>query len=245
LNVVLDAPHAERKLGIMPIFARFDRRRPNEGRIAAMEAKDRLAHWQSIYAAKGERGVSWFQDSPQPSLALIEEVGDASSAVIDVGGGASRLAEALLQRGFRDVTVLDLSPSALAAAGARIGGGAERIQWIVADATAWEPPRAYDVWHDRAAFHFLVAEPDRAAYLSRLARAFRPGGHAIIATFAPDGPERCSGLPVMRYDADGIGRALGAAFRRVGTRRHEHVTPWGTPQQFQFSVFRHLPRPTA
>lgn len=111
--------------------------------------------------------------------------------------------------------------------------------------TAWEPARAYDVWHDRAAFHFLVAESDRAAYLSRLARALKPGGHAVIATFAPDGPERCSGLPVRRYDADALKDTLGADFRLMSTRRHEHVTPWGALQPFQFSVFRHQPTPMA
>ena len=203
-----------------------------------METTDRQAHWQSTYTAKGERDVSWFQASPQPSLALIEEVGELSSAILDIGGGASRLADSLLEKGFRDVTVLDLSAAALAVAKTRIGGQAERIQWIVADVTTWEPSRTYDVWHDRATFHFLVGEPGRAAYLSRLARALRPGGHAIIATFAPDGPERCSGLPVMRYDADSLGRTLGPAFQCVTTLRHEHITPRGALQAFQFSVFR-------
>lgn len=151
-----------------------------------MQGKARQTHWQSIYAAKGEREVSWFQDNAQPSLALIEEVASPFSAVIDIGGGASRLADALLERGFAALTILDLSPTALAAAKERIGSGAERIDWIVADVTTWEPSRAYDVWHDRATFHFMVAESDRAAYLSRLVRALKLGGHAIIATFALD-----------------------------------------------------------
>ena len=149
--------------------------------------------------------------------------------------------DGLLERGFQDVTVLDLSSSALTAAKVRLGSNAERVQWIVADVTTWEPPRTYDVWHDRAAFHFLVAEPDRAAYLSRLARALRPGGHAIIATFAPDGPDSCSGLPVMRYDAESLGLLLGPAFQLVSTRRHEHLTPSGRTQAFQFSTFYYLP----
>jgi SAM-dependent methyltransferase len=210
-----------------------------------MRADNCQAHWQATYAAKDERRVSWFQDSAQPSLALVEQVGTPSSAVIDIGGGASRLVDGLLQRGFRDVTVLDISSSALTAAKARIGSDSERVQWIVADVTAWEPPRAYDVWHDRATFHFLVAEPDRAAYLSRLAQGLRPGGHAIMATFALDGPASCSGLPVMRYDAESLGRTLGPTFRLVSTRRHEHVTPWGQTQAFQFSTFRYLPGATA
>jgi trans-aconitate methyltransferase len=210
-----------------------------------MALRNRQAHWQATYSGKGEREVSWFQESAQPSLALIEEFGAPSSAVIDVGGGTSRLADALLERGFLDVTVLDLSAAALAAAQARIGDAAKRIDWIVADVTEWAPMRAYDVWHDRAAFHFLVAESERAAYLSRLAQALKPGGHAIIAAFAPDGPARCSGLPVQRYDAATLGKTLGADFRLRSTQRLEHVTPWGSTQPFQFSVFRHLPAPMA
>lgn len=189
-----------------------------------MHRNDRQTHWQSAYQAKGESEVSWFQEDAQPSLALIEEVASPSSAVIDIGGGASRLAGALLDRGFQDLTVLDLSSAALAAAKARIGAGAERVQWIVADVTMWEPSRRYDVWHDRATFHFLVAESDRAAYLSRLARALKPKGHAIIATFAPDGPEQCSGLPVRRYDAKTLGQTLGPGFRLVSARRQKHVS---------------------
>jgi len=210
-----------------------------------VQGKTRRAHWQYMYAPKGERKVSWFQDDAQPSLALIEEVGSQSSAVIDIGGGASRLADLLLQRGFLDLTVLDLSSAALAAAKARIGSEARRIHWIVADVTTWEPSRTYDVWHDRATFHFMVAESDRAGYLSRLARALKPGGHAIIATFAPDGPDQCSGLPVRRYDTATLAQTLGAGFQLIGSRRHKHVTPWGAAQPFQFCVFRHVPTATA
>jgi trans-aconitate methyltransferase len=152
----------------------------------------------------------------------------------------------LRKRRFLDLTILDLSSTALSAAKERLGGDeAKCVQWIVADVTTWEPSRTYDVWHDRAMFHFMVAEPDRAAYLFRLTRALKPGGHAIIATFAPDGPERCSGLPVRRYDAETLGHALGAGFQLMSSRRHKHVTPWGAAQPFQFSVFRHAPAPTA
>jgi trans-aconitate methyltransferase len=203
--------------------------------------KNRQAHWQSIYATKAEGQVSWFQDDAQPSLALIEEIASPSSSVIDVGGGASRLVDALLARGFADLTILDLSSSALAAAKERIGLEAKRVQWIVADITAWEPSRVYDVWHDRATFHFMVAEPDRAAYLSRLARALKPRGYAIIATFAPDGPDQCSGLPVRRYDANALAQTFGAGFRLISSRRQDHVTPWGAAQPFQFSVFCRVP----
>jgi ubiquinone/menaquinone biosynthesis C-methylase UbiE len=203
--------------------------------------RDRQRHWQSTHAKKGEREHSWFQESAQPSLALIEEFGTPSSAVIDIGGGTSRLAGALLECGFQDVTVLDLSSAALATAQKRIGDAARRIHWVVADVTEWEPPRAYDVWHDRATFHFLITESERAAYLSRLAQALKPGGHAIIATFAPDGPTRCSGLPVQRYDIETLRELLGADFHLTSAQRREHVTPWGSMQPFQFSVFRHAP----
>jgi len=210
-----------------------------------VQGKNRRAHWQYMYAAKGEREVSWFQDDAQPSLALIEEVGSPSSTVIDIGGGASRLADLLLQRGLLDLTILDLSSAALAAAKARVGNEARRIHWIVADVTNWEPSRTYDVWHDRATFHFMVAESDRAGYLSRLVRSLKPGGYAIIATFAPDGPELCSGLPVRRYDADTLAQTFGPGFQLISSRRHKHVTPWSEAQPFQFCVFRHVPTATA
>jgi SAM-dependent methyltransferase len=213
---------------------------------ADMPAAQRETHWQSVYASKGEREVSWFQDDPEPSLALIEEIASPSSGIIDIGGGSSHLADGLLKRRFLDLTILDLSSTALSAAKARLSSDeAERVQWIVADVTTWEPSRTYDVWHDRATFHFMVAESDRAAYLFRLTRSLKPGGHAIIATFAPDGPNQCSGLPVRRYGADTLGQTLGVGFQLISSRRHKHVTPWGAAQPFQFSVFRHVPTPTA
>ena len=204
-----------------------------------MQSESRQAHWQNVYTKKGENEVSWFQENPAPSLDLIAQVGATStSAIIDIGGGASRLVDNLVERGFEDVTVLDLPEAALEAAKDRLGGRAAQVQWIVADATVWEPVRAYDVWHDRAAFHFLTGDHDRAAYVVRLERALKVGGHAIIATFALDGPERCSGLPVVRYDPEGLGQTLGRTFQLVDTRRHVHATPWGSNQSFQFSVFR-------
>jgi SAM-dependent methyltransferase len=204
-----------------------------------MESANRQAHWESVYTSKGENEVSWFQESPAPSSDLIVQAGAThASAIIDIGGGASRLVDYLVEQGFEDVTVLDLSAAALEAARRRLEGRADRVHWIVADATAWEPVKAYDIWHDRAAFHFLTDENDRAAYIARLARGVRAGGHAIIGTFALDGPEKCSGLPVARYDSASLGQALGAKFQLVDTRRHEHATPWGSRQMFQFSVFR-------
>lgn len=204
-----------------------------------MQSDSRQAHWEGVYTKKGETEVSWFQENPAPSLGLIAHVGATpASAVIDIGGGASRLVDNLVDRGFEDVTVLDLSEAALEAAKARLGDRAAQVHWLVADVTAWEPLKAYDVWHDRAAFHFLTENRDRIAYVARLERALKVGAYAIIATFALDGPERCSGLPVVRYDAASLGLTLGRAFRLVDTRRHAHSTPWGSDQSFQFSVFR-------
>lgn len=204
-----------------------------------MEPNGRRTHWETVYASKAENEVSWFQDNPSPSLEAIALTGATpASAIIDIGGGASRLVDQLLAQGFVDVTVLDLSAAALEAARARLGTQATKARWIVADVTDWQPPAAYDIWHDRAAFHFLTDANDRAAYVACLKRALKPGGHAIIATFAADGPERCSGLPVVRYDSESLGRALGPAFRLVHAGRDEHATPWGSRQAFQFSVFR-------
>jgi SAM-dependent methyltransferase len=208
-----------------------------------MEDAGSQAHWENVYTTKSENEVSWFQQSPAPSLELIVQAGATSkSAIIDIGGGASRLVDHLVEQGFEDVTVLDLSGAALAAAKSRLerrlGVRAERVSWIVTDATTFEPVRSYDIWHDRAAFHFLTDANDRAAYIARLGRALKLGGHAIIATFALDGPEKCSGLPVARYDSASLGRTLGAAFKLVHTQRHEHATPWGSRQIFQFSVFK-------
>lgn len=161
----------------------------------ATQSESRQAHWEGVYTQKGENEVSWFQESPAPSLDLIVQVGATpASAIIDIGGGASRLVDNLVDGGFEDITVLDLSDAALQAAKARLGGRGSEIHWIVGDVTAWEPSRTYDVWHDRAAFHFLTEEDDRSAYVARLGRALKVGGYAIIATFALDGPERCSGL---------------------------------------------------
>jgi trans-aconitate methyltransferase len=206
-----------------------------------MPGESRQARWQNVYTGKAENGVSWFQENPAPSLELIAEIGPASdAAIIDIGGGASRLVDSLVQKGFGAVTVLDLSAAALEAAKLRLGERAMQVRWLVADATAWQPRETYDIWHDRAAFHFLTEAEDRAAYVTRLRAALKPGGHMIIATFAPDGPEKCSGLPVVRYDAARLGQTLGQDFTLVSTRPHAHATPWGAIQSFQFSVFRRV-----
>lgn len=198
------------------------------------------AHWDAVYATKREDAVSWFEESPAVSLELIEATGVARSAsIIDIGGGASRLVDALLSKGYDRVSVLDISESSLAAAKARLGGRANAVAWIAADVTTWQPaPAFYDLWHDRAAFHFLTEAGDRRAYVERLARALRPNGHVIVGTFALEGPERCSGLPVMRYDAASLAHTLGPSFALVETRDHDHRTPTGVIQRFQFSRFR-------
>ena len=206
-----------------------------------MNDVSRKAHWENVYSTKGENEVSWFQESPAPSLQLIEIAKPTSDAVIvDIGGGASRLVDQLLARGFENLTVLDLSEAALAAAKVRLGSRAAQVQWVVADVTKWVPTRRFDIWHDRAAFHFLTEERDRTGYIARLRQALKIEGHAIIATFAPDGPEKCSGLPVMRYDAARLGQTLGPGFQLLRSQRSDHATPWGSQQHFQFSVFQHV-----
>jgi SAM-dependent methyltransferase len=204
-----------------------------------MQNESRRAHWQNVYTNKGENEVSWFQQSPAPSLELIAQIDATSpSAILDIGGGASRLVDHLIDRGFQDVTVLDLSEAALEAAKARLGSLAAQVHWIVADATVWQPPKAYDVWHDRAAFHFLVDPADRSAYVRRMKQAVTPGGHVVLGTFAIDGPEKCSGLPVNRYDAAGLAEELGGGFELMKSLRHDHSTPWNSTQRFQFCIFR-------
>ncbi|WGR93805.1 class I SAM-dependent methyltransferase [Bradyrhizobium sp. ISRA443] len=204
-----------------------------------MTASDRQSHWQTVYLTKGEQQVSWSQADPQPSLRLIESVAASRDAsIVDVGGGASRLVDALLTDGFHTLTVLDISDAALTRARERLGAAGEGVRWIARDATLWQPEQVFDVWHDRAAFHFLVEEADRSAYLDRLNRGVRPGGHAVVGTFALDGPEKCSGLPVQRYDSVTLSRTIGPAFELVAQEPHRHVTPWGATQSFQFSVLR-------
>lgn len=204
-----------------------------------MSDANRKAHWETVYTTKGENEVSWFQDSPTISLELIDLVSPAKgAAIIDIGGGASRLVDNLIARGFERVAVLDLSQAALEVAKARLGKRANQAQWIAADVTEWHITQTFDIWHDRAAFHFLVDAADRAAYIARLKEAIPPGGHVIIGSFAIDGPEKCSGLPVNRYDATSLSRELGEGFALIHTRRHDHATPWKSEQRFQFSVFR-------
>lgn len=204
-----------------------------------MIQSERRSHWQNVYSNKGEQQVSWTQLDPQPSLGLIEKfAGNRNASIVDIGGGASRLVDALLAHGFAAITVLDLSEAALQSAKARLGERGDQVRWVAADVTTWRPAQAFDIWHDRATFHFLIDAGDRAAYIERLHAGVKPGGHAIIATFAADGPEKCSGLPVQRYDPESLSRTVGNAFDLVEHQGHRHVTPWGAEQSFQFSVLR-------
>jgi SAM-dependent methyltransferase len=203
--------------------------------VNASDPVDRR-HWDAAYVQKGEAGVSWFEETPTVSLDLIKALSGPKDSLIDVGGGASRLAAHALRLGFGHVAVLDLSGEAIARSQAAMGSEADRVEWIVADVTTWKPGRRYDVWHDRAAFHFLTDEADRAAYVETLDAALSDTGHAIIATFALDGPERCSGLPVQRYSPETLAETLGPRFTLVDSVRHEHQTPWGSTQVFQFSM---------
>ncbi|MDA8232585.1 MAG: methyltransferase domain-containing protein [Magnetospirillum sp.] len=196
---------------------------------------DRQAHWQNVYATKRDDEVSWFQTRPDTSLDLLLRARPgAGTPVIDVGGGASRLIDHLLDLGYSDLTVLDIAEAALATARARIGEAAARVAWVAADVTAWSPPRAFGLWHDRAVFHFLVDESDRRAYAATMASAVTAGGQAIIGTFALDGPERCSNLPIRRYDAAGLAAEFAPHFRPVEDLAADHVTPAGKTQKFQF-----------
>ncbi|WP_019939711.1 class I SAM-dependent methyltransferase [Bordetella sp. FB-8] len=202
-----------------------------------MQSKE---HWEQVYTTKAATDVSWFQEHAQRSVHLIEQTGTAKNAsIIDVGGGASTLVDDLLGQGYSNITVLDLSETALAAASARLGKRARDVAWLAGDITQIELPRhAYDVWHDRAVFHFLTTRQEREAYVHAVLRAVKPGGYVIVATFAEDGPEKCSGLPVMRYSADGLHAQFGAPFTLLQCEREEHHTPFGTVQKFNYCLCR-------
>jgi trans-aconitate methyltransferase len=198
----------------------------------------RQQHWDEVWRDRAPDDVSWFQAEPSRAARLVEEVcPERDAPVLDVGGGASRLVDLLLDRGYTDLTVLDLAADALAHARQRLADRAGAVRWITADVTTHRVDRPVAVWHDRAVFHFLTDEPDRRAYVDRLATTVRPGGHAIIATFAADGPEQCSGLPVRRHDPDDLAGAVGDAFTPVRFEREMHMTPWDTGQAFTIGVF--------
>lgn len=204
------------------------------------DKKSRQRHWEDVHAARPAAERSWFEPVPLLSLALIEETAVTRDArIIDVGGGTSLLVDELVERGFRDLSVLDISAAALDEARARLGAErAGQVRWIHADITTADLPGPFDLWHDRAVFHFLADAGDRRAYVAALAGALRPHGHAIIATFAEDGPTTCSGLPVVRYSPATLAAELGHEFIQVDTRQDMHRTPGGTTQHFVYVLFR-------
>lgn len=197
-------------------------------------------HWERVYRTKGPGRVSWFQEHARQSVELIRQTGvPANAAIIDVGGGASTLVDDLLAEGYSNLTVLDLSAAALSAARDRLGERAAGVSWLLGDVTQFDfPIHAYDVWHDRAVFHFLTTQPEREAYVRAVLRAVKPGGSVIVATFAEDGPQQCSGLPVMRYSADALHAEFGAPFTLLRHEREEHHTPFGTVQKFIYCLCR-------
>jgi SAM-dependent methyltransferase len=195
-------------------------------------------HWNTVYETKTTDEVSWYQRQPATSLRLLTSMSSPLGGVIDVGAGASTLADSLLGSGWSDVTVLDVSPAALALVRDRLGQRQESVSVVVADVLAWQPERTYDAWHDRAVFHFLVRPDQREQYVDTASRAVRPGGILILATFAADGPTQCSGLPTSRYDADALATAFAPRFRLEHSEREEHVTPSGAVQPFTWAVLR-------
>lgn len=200
---------------------------------------NRSDHWNAVFRTKGERDVSWFEQVPAVSIRMLKAAGlTQASCVIDVGGGDSRLVDQLLARGLKCLAVLDISATALERARARLGALGAGVIWIDADVTDSWSLKPMDIWHDRAAFHFLIDATDRARYRKHVLDTLKPGGDLIIATFAPDGPERCSGLPVARYSPDTLARELGDQFELVETAPHMHTTPRGVRQSFQYSRFK-------
>ncbi len=207
----------------------------------------RRDHWETVYQTKGEQQTSWFRPTLDESLRLIDaQSPDPRLPAIDIGGGRASLVDSLLDRGFDDVSVLDLSEAALARSRERLGPRGDAVHWLVGDVTAIDLPAAhYGLWHDRAVFHFLATPDEQQRYLALARRSIRPGGCLIIGTFAPDGPEKCSGLPVCRYDADGLAARFAGGFDRVADSRETHRTPFGTDQPFTYVVLRRQPDPTS
>lgn len=207
-----------------------------------MSSVEASTHWDKAYLSRDEREVSWYEPEPIVSLALALSVIEPKDPVIDIGGGRSRFTVKLMSLGFGPCTVLDISSVALQAQKAALGDLGRKISWIAADITEWQPDRSYRLWHDRAVFHFLTEAADRASYVKAMTEGIEPGGHAIIGTFDARGPERCSGLPVVRYEPEELAAEIEmqapGCFEPVKSERHIHETPAGKHQSFQFSLFR-------
>ena len=201
---------------------------------------DAKTHWDRVYATKTPNAVSWYRRHLDRSLALIERaVPERSASIIDVGGGESTLVDDLLLRGYKNITILDISQGAIDVTRSRLGSAADHVRWIAADITEIElEPRAYDLWHDRAVFHFLTVPEQRTAYVRQVACCVRPGGHVIVSAFGPQGPTKCSGLEVVRYDAESLHREFGGSFRLIESSTELHRTPFDTTQQFLYCYCR-------
>lgn len=208
---------------------------------------DPKEHWENIYRTKSHDQVSWFEAEATLSLALILHIApDREANIIDVGAGSSTLVDGLVQSGYRHITVLDLAAAALAQSQHRLDEAAQSVIWREADILAAELPGSeFDVWHDRAVFHFLTEATDRLQYVAQVRHALRPGGHAIVATFAEDGPTKCSGLEVARYAPHALHAQFGEDFHFVASENKAHHTPWGTPQAFTYCLCRYEPRTSA
>jgi len=200
----------------------------------------RKDHWDAVYTTKSSDEVSWYEVDPSLSLNLIQQVSPTPNSVIDVGGGQSLLVDRLLDIGIGKVAVLDISNVALDRTKERLGERASQVEWIEADVTSISNVGTFDLWHDRAVFHFLTEPKDREAYVELAGKSIPVGGHLIIGTFATDGPEKCSGLPVCRYDADSMASTLGDRFILVNSHNHVHTTPSGKEQHFFFGVFQRV-----
>lgn len=206
-----------------------------------MQDFDRKAHWQNVYGQKDATEVSWFQVEPAVSLELIANCGlEPSDPIIDVGGGASTLVDHLLEEGHTNLAVLDISGAALAASRNRLGANAGTVSWIESDVTTFSPESQFVLWHDRAVFHFLTDTEDRRCYVSTLRNALRVGGHLVLASFAIGGPEKCSGLPIVQYDAQKLIAELGPGFNLVEERTEEHITPAQRVQRFAYFRFVYI-----
>lgn len=211
------------------------------GVVVSGSASDRAAHWDEVFGRVDEDAVSWFEPEPACSLELLDRAGVArTDPIIDVGGGASRLVDALVAREFADVTVLDVSDEGLTQARRRLGDSAVQVEWITADLLSWRPTRRYRAWHDRAVFHFLTDPADQVRYRELLDQALTPDARIVIGTFAADGPEQCSGLPTARYSPEELAAALGPKVEPLGRRRELHRTPSGGVQPFTWLALRRL-----
>jgi len=208
--------------------------------IAISINMDVKTHWEKVYQTKAPDAVSWYKPHLETSLNLIERTSATpSSAIIDVGAGESTLADDLLSLEFQNITVLDISETAIDVCKKRMGAAANRVHWLIADVTRTKlEPGVYDIWHDRAVFHFLTAMEQRVSYVSNVARSVKRGGHVIVSTFGPEGPTRCSGLEVMRYDAEYLHSEFGERIRLVESCKELHNTPFGTTQQFLYCYCR-------